>query len=153
MSVPLSASLDVLRTELAPLLSYATALGLTVDCSPLEADMPILYVTFTNRRGEPATAELDFAGYPEAPPFVEFVDRVTGLRGIPSLYPNCFHPSLCVCAKYNRKAYIGHSGLHAEWRLKDWQDPTSGSGARLDSPAMIVSDLHAKISVVDGWLG
>ena len=153
MSVPLAASLDVLRAELPQLLGYAAALGISVDWSPLEAYTPIFYVTFRNRRGDPAIAELDFAGYPEAPPYVEFVDRVTGVKGIPSLYPNCFHPSLCVCAKYNRKAYVGYAGLHAEWRFKDWQDPTSGSGARLDSPAMIVSDLHAKISVADGWLG
>ena len=153
MSVPLAASLDVLRAELPPLLRYATALGLTVDCSPLEADRPTLYVTFRNRRGDPATAELDFTGYPDVSPYIEFVDRATGVRGAPSLYPNCFHPTLCVCAKYNRKAYIGYTGLHAEWRLKDWQDPTSGSGAQLDSLAMIVSDLHAKISVTEGWLG
>lgn len=153
MSVPLAASLDVLREELPALLTFSAALGLEVDCSPFEADTPTLFVTFRNRVGAPATAELNCDGYPDVPPHIEFVDRATGVRGHPSLYPNCFHPTVCICAKYNRKAYAGFSSLHAEWRLKDWQDPTSGSGARLDCLAMIVSDLHAKISVTEGWLG
>jgi hypothetical protein len=54
--------------------------------------------------------------------------------------------------RYNRKAYAEKGGPHADWRLIDWHLPTSGGG-QVDSLAMIISDLQAKIIETTGRLG
>lgn len=153
MSVPVTASLDVLRAELPSIVQYATALGVEVDHTACDSDSPVVFITFRNQLDARFTAEFDFGGYPDVPPNIEFVDRASGVRGAPQLYPNCFHGMPCVCAKYNRKAYSDCGGPHADWRQKDWQDPTNNSGVPVDSVAMILSDMHAKISATAGTLG
>jgi hypothetical protein len=153
VSVPVEATLNVLRAEQEECEAFGAALGLPMDWSALVAGRPVVMVGFLNAPGDLFTAEVDFAGYPDLPPNIEFVDIATGERGTARLYPSCFHSMPCVCARYNRKAYGDRGGPHGEWRLKDWQDPTSGAAVRTTGFAMIISDLYGKIAQATGRLG
>lgn len=152
MSIPAAGVLETLREELPVAAAYAAAAGLTVEASTLTEDALSFHVTFRNAGGDLFVAEFDCPDYPMYPPTIEFVDATRALRGIPALYPAGFHGMPCVCARYNRKAYGERGGPHGEWRLVDWQLPT-GNGVPIDSIAMIVSDLHSKISQSTGRLG
>jgi len=153
VSVPPVVSLDAVRRELPAASAYAEAAGLALATDHLAETNLAFRVTFMNLHGEAFLAEFDCRDYPMYPPTVEFVDPLGGPgRGIASLYPSCFHGMPCVCARYNRKAYTERGGPHGDWRLVDWQLPT-GNGVAIDSLAMIVSDLHSKISQSVGRLG
>ena len=65
--------------------------------------------------------------YKEHPPFFEFIDPDTGVRGTPHAYPkghdSLFHTSgPCICAPFNQKAYksVVDTGPHPEWSFGDW---------------------------------
>lgn len=152
MSAPAVLSLEAVREELPAVAAYATAAGLALDASALSENALRFYVTFRNAAGESFTAEFDCRDYPMYPPTIEFVDVSRTARGTPALYPAGFHGMPCVCARYNRKAYSERGGPHGDWRLVDWQLPT-GNGVALDTFAMMVSDLHSKISQSAGRLG
>lgn len=152
MSVPAALSLETVCGELPGVAAYAAAAGLALDASAIAEGTPRFYVTFLNASGEGFTAEVDCRDYPMYPPTIEFVDASRTSRGTPVLYPAGFHGMPCVCARYNRKAYAERGGPHGDWRLVDWQLPT-GNGVALDTLAMIVSDLHSKISQSMGRLG
>lgn len=152
MTIPAAVTLDAVRTELAMADAYVRAAGLSLDAAALTSDGPAFTVTFRNGAGELFYAEFDCRDYPLHPPTIEFVDAAGVQRGLPSLYPAGFHPAPCVCMRYNRKAYADAGGPHSDWRLIDWQLATPGGGA-VDSLAMMVSDLHAKISATTGRLG
>lgn len=145
-------SFETVREELAAAAPFAAAAGLVIDAANLAERNPRFVVTFVNTRGEPFPVEFDCRDYPAYPPTVEFLDEARVTRGLPSLYPNVFHPMPCVCARYNRKAYGERGGPHGEWRLVDWQLPT-GNGVAVDSIVMMLSDLHSKIAASSGRLG
>ena len=142
---------EMLQTELTVVAEYAAAVGLPLDVTDLSESNPRFYVTFYNADGDAFHAELDCRDYPMYPPTVEFVDANRQHRGQPRLYPSGFHPTPCVCMRYNRKAYSDRGGPHGDWRLIDWQLPTA-NGIGIDTLAMIVSDLHSKISSSRGRL-
>lgn len=152
MSVPSAVILDAIQQELPTVAAYAAALGLELDASELAEDSLSFYVTFKNGDDTPFYCEFDCSDYPLFPPTIEFLDKERTLRGERSLYPAGFHPTPCVCARYNRKAYADVGGPHSDWRLIDWRLATPNGGP-IDSLAMMVSDLHAKISVSRGRLG
>ncbi len=146
MSVPVAVTLEQVREELVVAARYAAAAGLLLDAPGLSQDNPMFYLSFRNRDGELFFAEVNCTDYPMYPPFIEFTDgdRGHGARAERRLYPSCFHGMPCVCARYNRKVYGEHGGPHGDWRMIDWQLPTS-NGVAIDTLAMIVSDLHSKI--------
>lgn len=152
MSVPAALSLEAVCAELTAAAAYAAAAGLALDASTIGEGSLHFFVTFGNAVGEAFTAQFDCTDFPMYPPTIEFVDALRTTRGTPALYPAGFHPTPCVCARYNRKAYAERGGPHGDWRLVDWQLPT-GNGVALDTLAMIVSDLHSKISQSTGRLG
>jgi hypothetical protein len=145
-------SLETVREELAAAAAFAAAAGLVIDVADLREDNVRFVVTFVNAAGARFPAEFDCRDYPAYPPTVEFLDEERATRGLPSLYPNVFHPMPCVCARYNRKAYSERGGPHGDWRLVDWQLPT-GNGVAVDSIVMMLSDLHSKIAASSGRLG
>jgi len=145
-------SLDAVRVELPAAAQYAAAAGLDLDTTTLTECTLTLLVGFVNQGSETFTAEFDLRDYPMYPPTIEFVDKATGIRGTPALYPAGFHGMPCVCARYNRKAYGDRGGPHGDWRLVDWQLPTS-NGPAIGTLAMILSDLHGKIVQSTGRLG
>jgi hypothetical protein len=151
MTVPGAVTLDALEQELPVARDYVAAAGLTLDDSDLSSEHLRFYVTFRNADGELFHAEFDCRNYPLHPPTIEFLDAVRQRRGLPSLYPAGFHGLPCVCMRYN-KAYADLGGPHGDWRLVDWQLATPGGGP-IDSIAMMVSDLHGKISISRGRMG
>jgi hypothetical protein len=139
-----NASLEAIRNELEEAAQFAVSAGLKLDASKLTSENPVFSVVFSNRAGESFFARFDCKDYPMLPPFIEFTDEAGASAGRPDLYPNVFHPTPCVCMRYNRKAYKELGGPHNDWRMIDWHLATSGGGP-IGSLALIVSDLHAKI--------
>ena len=142
---------ETLQEELPAVAQYAAAGGLPLDVSELAENNLRFYVTFYSADGEAFFAEFDCRDYPMYPPTVEFVDAERQDRAQARLYPSGFHPTPCVCMRYNRRAYSERGGPHGDWRLIDWQLPTA-NGIGVDTLAMIVSDLHSKISTSRGRL-
>lgn len=132
MSVSSLVSVQAVQAELHLVCAYANAVGLLLDYLPLDQGQPRFYVEFNNRDGEKFYAEFDCAEYPLYPPTIEFVNQNRSVRGAKMLYPNGFHPTPCVCMRYNRKAYNERGGPHGDWRLLDWRLPT-GTGISIDS--------------------
>ncbi|MDB4913707.1 MAG: hypothetical protein JWM95_1351 [Gemmatimonadetes bacterium] len=152
MTVPTVVTIEQVREELADVANYAMAADLGFDASRLSESHLLFYVTFSSRDGIEFVAEVDCQEYPFHPPTIEFVDAPRKRRGTRDLYPSCFHTMPCVCARYNRKAYKALGGPHGDWRLIDWQLPTE-AGPKIESLAMIVSDLHSKIAASSGRMG
>lgn len=69
--------------------------------------------------------ELCLDNYKELPPYIEFIDSETRERGIKHAYPKgpdgFFHDKPCICNPCSRKAYVGYSDLHKEWKINSWQ--------------------------------
>jgi len=152
MSVPAEASLQAVRAELVAAAAYAAAAGLPLDSSALSTENLRFFVTFENSQGEQFVTEFDCREYPMHPPTVEFVPADRSERGTKRLYPNGFHPTPCVCMRYNRKAYNEKGGPHGDWRLLDWRLPTT-NGIAIDTLALMVSDLDSKIRQSSGRMG
>ncbi len=152
MSVPAEASLQAVRAELVAAAAYAAAAGLPLDSSVLSTEKLCFFVTFENSQGEQFVTEFDCREYPMHPPTVEFISADRSERGTKRLYPNGFHPTPCVCMRYNRKAYNEKGGPHGDWRLLDWRLPTT-NGIAIDTLALMVSDLDSKIRQSSGRMG
>jgi hypothetical protein len=152
VSVSGEVSLEVVRGELVAAAEYAAAAGLELDAGSLTETQLKFYVRFENRGAERFYAEFDCREYPLHPPVVEFVNEARTERGTPRLYPQGFHPTPCICMRYNRRAYSEKGGPHSDWRLLDWRLPT-GAGVAIDTLALIVSDLHSKILQSMGRMG
>jgi len=152
VTVPSTVTIEQVREDLVGAAEYVAAASLLLDTSTLSDTSPLFYVTFTSRDGIEFVAEFLCREYPLHPPTIEFVDVTRSRRATRDLYPSCLHTTPCVCARYNRKAYRELGGPHGEWRLIDWQLPTGG-GPKIDSLALIVSDLHGKIAASTGRMG
>ena len=149
--IPTAVAIEQVLEELPAVAAYAAAAGLTLDDSPLREGRPAFFVTIYNSKLEPFVVEVDCRDYAMYPPTIEFLDVTRVRRGSRDLYPSCFHATPCVCARYNRKAYALSGGPHGDWRLVDWQLPTS-NGVAIYTLALIVSDLHSKIASSTGRL-
>lgn len=144
--------LEQMVEELSAAEAYAAAAGLPFDDSAIQEGTPVIRVTLFNRAAEAFYIVIDCTDYPKYPPTIEFTDEAGLRRGEKTFYPSCFHPTPCVCARYSRKAYSEKGGPHGDWRLVDWHLPT-GNGIRIDTIAMIISDLHSKTAASTGRLG
>ena len=123
--VPPEVSLYHVQAELQRAKPYVELFGLDVDTSMLsEKDLRIRVTGSSRTDEETYVVEMRFDGYRAIPPFVEFVHPETDEIGVRSAYPSCFHDHPCICARYNRKTYGQHSGVHREWQFGDWaSDP------------------------------
>jgi hypothetical protein len=144
VSVATDVSLAAIKEELEAVAEYASAAGLQLSSDALNDQNLRFILQFENQDGESFYAEFDCAEYPLYPPTVEFVNEDRSEKGAKRLYPQGFHPTPCICMRYNRKAYAERGGPHGDWRLLDWRLP-SGNGIAIDSLALMVSDLHSKI--------
>jgi hypothetical protein len=152
MSVAADVSLQAVLADLALVAAYSDAAGLSLDIGSLSEGNLRFYVTFRNRDGDLFFAEFECSEFPLHPPTVEFVDAARARRGSKDLYPQGFHPTPCICMRYNRKAYGERGGPHGDWRLLDWRLPT-GNGVGIDTLALVVSDIDAKIRQSSGRMG
>lgn len=121
MAVLIQISLDHVRRELDEAGDLIQSMGLKVDDSMLsEHDLRFRISGRSRSDDELYVVEFQCDDYRELPPFVEFVDPKTGQLGTRRAYPNVFHGHPCICARFNRKAYTGYSGLHSDWAFGDW---------------------------------
>ncbi len=140
---PPEVSLYHVQTELQRAEPFVELFGLDVDTSMLsEGDLRIRVTGSSRVDGEIYVVEMRFDGYRAIPPFVEFVHPVTGEIGVVTAYPSPFHSHPCICARYNRKTYGGHSGVHSEWQYGDWaSDPgTTEIGGMLNHIFATIND-------------
>jgi hypothetical protein len=144
MSISPEVSFETLKHELPNAAAYAAAAGLNLDYTLLRVQNLRIYLRLANAQGEHFYVELNCTDYPLYPPTVEFVSQDRTERGTQRLYPQGFHPTPCICMRYNRKAYSERGGPHGDWRLLDWRLPT-GNGVAIDTLCLMVSDLHSKI--------
>jgi hypothetical protein len=144
MNISPEVSFETLKHELPNAAAYAAAAGLNLDDTSLTAQNLRIYLRLANAQGEHFCVEFDCAEYPLYPPTVEFVSQDRTERGTQRLYPQGFHPTPCICMRYNRKAYSERGGPHGDWRLLDWRLPT-GNGVAIDTLCLMISDLHSKI--------
>jgi hypothetical protein len=149
VSVPAEVSLQKVQAELPLAITYANSAGLVVDTTKLTSEDLRFFVTFKNSTGEEFYAEFECREYPMHPPTVEFVNRDRTERGLKQLYPQGFHGTPCICMRYNRKAYKERGGPHQDWRLLDWQLPTT-NGVAIDTLTLMISDLNSKIRASTG---
>ena len=118
---PPEVSLHHVQAELQRAEPIIQVFGLGVDASMLSEDDLRIRVTGSSRvDNEIYIVEMRFDGYRGIPPLVEFVLPGTEELGSRAAYPSCFHRRLCICARYNRKTYKGHSALHSDWQYGDW---------------------------------
>ena len=127
MSVMPAVSLECVRAELAEAGPMIHGLGLQLDSSQLRIDNLRFRVCGRSRVDEePYVVEFQCDDYRELPPFIEMVDPNSDELGTKHAYPNCFHAKPCICARYNRKTYQGHTNLHPEWEFGEWAiDPST----------------------------
>jgi hypothetical protein len=144
MTIAPEVSFETLKWELPAATDYVAAASLALDDTFLTAENLRLYVQLANAQGELFYVEFDFVDYPLYPPTVEFVSKNHTERGAKQLYPQGFHPTPCICMRYNRKAYSERGGPHGDWRLLDWRLPT-GNGVAIDTLSLMISDLHSKV--------
>ncbi|HEX9929514.1 MAG TPA: hypothetical protein VGB02_13330 [Pyrinomonadaceae bacterium] len=144
MSVEGAVSFEAIIEELVDAGQFAASAGVKLEISQITEQNLRFFATFRNRAGTEFFAEFDCHDYPLYPPTIEFTDEKRTVKGNHSLYPNVFHPTPCVCMRYNRKAYTERGGPHGDWRLIDWHLATPGGGP-INTLAMIISDMHTKI--------
>jgi len=136
MAVSRAVSAEIMREELELMKDLAKTYGWEVT-----PDYEVLAVTVVmhSHKKEDGTrdkyiVEAQCENYKEHPPLFEFIDPITGARGVPSAYPkgkdSLFHSSgPCICAPFNRKAYktLFETGPHAEWELGSWMTSTANN--------------------------
>ncbi len=70
--------------------------------------------------------EVTFDNYREIPLFLEFIDSITGAKGVKTAYPKCtdsfFHDFPCICNPASRKSYksFHNDAPHGDWTYSDW---------------------------------
>lgn len=144
MSVAADVALAAINQELSAVAEYAAAAGLLASFESLTEQNLRFVLQFENQDGESFYVQFDCSDYPLYPPIVEFVNADQSERGTKRLYPLGFHPTPCICMRYNRRAYVERGGPHGDWRLLDWRLPT-GNGIAIDNLALMVSDIHSKV--------
>lgn len=121
MAVQPDISLAHVRKELKEGRDLIDDWGLDLDTSMLAEDDLRFRVSGRASDGELYIVEFRCDDYREIPPFVEFIDPESGEAGITRAYPKgVFHKKPCVCARFNRKSYAEHTGLHSGWEYGNW---------------------------------
>lgn len=121
MKVPRDVSLTYVEKELEEAEVHIDGLGLQLDTSMLSEDDLRFRVSGESRAdGEPYIVEFRCDDYRAIPAYVEMIDPESGEPGTEHAYPDCFHNRPCICARFNRKTYPEHTGLHGSWEYGDW---------------------------------
>lgn len=122
MTVAQEISRDIIRAELNQTQPLVKTFGWV-----LEEKLEQLIFTVRIRSSidnEEYVMEFKCDNYKETPPFIEFINPVTGERGTRKVYPKngngFFHSTPCICAQFNRKAYKEFGGPHGDWSIGNW---------------------------------
>jgi hypothetical protein len=99
----------------------------------------------------------EFDDYKAKPPFLEFEEPDTGLRGTTKAYPtghdSFFHSTgPCICAPFSRKAY---KDVHTGWRCVDWTTSTESNvrWSQYSTMAGMVALIHSRLTNPAYYLG
>jgi hypothetical protein len=112
--------------------------------------------------GDLFIVEFQCDDYKEVPPFIEFVDPDTGVRGTKRAYPKTidsfFHESgPCICAPFSRKAYksVVDTGPHQDWQFGDWQTSTANNVRWSNASKLgdMIGMIHTRLSRSDLYQG
>jgi hypothetical protein len=125
MSVATDVSLQAVLSDLVLVAAYADAAGLTLDIGPLSEQNLRFYVAFPQPRRRAVCCGIRLRGVPASSgrPSSSFNAHRTQ-RGTRDLYPEGFHPTPCICMRYNERLTASVGGPHGDWRLLDWRLPT-----------------------------
>ncbi len=159
MAVDAEISRQHIRQELASVEQLATSCHWEVlaDYASL-----VVLVKMKACTGDPYIVEARCDDYKEVPPFFEFIDPETGLRGVQRAYPKTsdsfFHTSgPCICAPFNRKAYkaVVATGPHSDWNFGDWQTSMASNvpWANYSRLGDMFGLIHTRISRSDLYKG
>lgn len=131
MAVDAEISRQHLREELVPMGDLAATYKWAIST---DYDQLVVLVRMHAHTGDVFIVEAKCDDYKQVPPFLEFIDPDTGVRGTRHAYPkttdSLFHDSgPCVCAPFNRKAYksVVQTGPHGDWTIGDWQTSTASN--------------------------
>lgn len=93
--------------------------------------------------------------YREWPPYIDFVDPISGQEGVKNAYPlssdGFFHQNIFICHPCSRKAYGDLKGPHGDWKLIDWENNPK-AGALRNIPAMLLA-IHERITQSEFYRG
>lgn len=125
MAVDRELSKLIMRKELATVSDLATTLKWEINPAVEDLSFEAKLHSYT---GDLYIVEFKCDDYNEKPPFIEFIDPDTKVRGTTSAYPaahvdSFFHSSgPCICAPFNQKAYksVVETGPHGDWSFGDW---------------------------------
>ncbi len=98
-----------------------------------------------------------FDDYKEKPPYLEFEEPLTGLKGTPRAYPKG-HDSFfnttgpCICAPFSRKAY---EQIHGGWRTSDWMSSKENNTrwAQYSTIAAILENIYNRLITPAYYVG
>lgn len=152
--VPADTTRAIVETERPATLAWAERRGWSIAF-----DMDALRLSGTVEHPADGAGHLhlsaELSGYQAVPPAWSFVDPSSGVPS-PTRFPaagtvagksSIFHPSLVICAPFNRLAYAEHGGPHTNWSgPSSWRGVT-GYVMATTIPAMLaVIDLHLHYS-------
>ncbi len=99
----------------------------------------------------------EFDDYKAMPPFLEFEEADSGLRGTPKAYPkghdSLFHTTgPCICAPFSRKAY---KAIHGGWRFEDWtaSKESNVDWSKYSTIAAMLMLIHSRLTHPDYYKG
>jgi hypothetical protein len=124
--LPADMSQQYLESELSSIsaVRYTFGWDLTVNMSALRVTAELK----SFRDDERYVLDMEFDNYKAWPPYLEFREWDTGKPGTKRAYPKggrgYFHPNLCICAPFNRKAYSRYGGPHGDWNIENWMSLT-----------------------------
>lgn len=122
MSVLPEVSLAHIEKELKKARDLIEAMGLDLDTSMLSEEDLRFRVSGHATDDELYIVEFRCDHYRELPPYVEMIDPESGDVGVKRAYPKgVFHKESCICARFNRKSYADHSGIHSSWEYGNWK--------------------------------
>ncbi len=157
MSVDPRISLNIFQNELRD--SQKDAARFKWEISEIDGSNQLVTVRMTSPcDGEQYILEIKFDNYKEWPLLIEFVDPQTNRKGTTRAYPsekgnygNLFHGHPCICHPCSRNAYQGHSNVHTDWNLTNWQqNPKVGT---LKAIPAILRAIYSRISNPDIYNG
>ncbi len=117
----------------------------------------IVRAEFIARDGERFILCGEFDDYKATPPFLEFEEPDSGVRGTPLAYPkghdSFFHSTgPIICAPFSRKAY---KQVHANWQFGDWMASRENgvNWAQYSTIAGMFSLVYARLTHPDYYKG
>jgi len=154
MAVDKTVSLSIVKSELDKCQGDAEKYGWEI--SPLDEGV----LSFKVKMISPIDKEIFVVSfkcdnYREWPPYIDFVDPVSGQEGVKNAYPlssdGFFHQNILICHPCSRKAYANFKGPHGDWDLPGWEN-NAKTGALKNILAILLA-IYERISQPEIYKG